>query len=130
MNKRSGPVHVATTRRTYGGKVYETHLLRRSYREGGKVKNETVGNVSHLPPEIIAGIAGTPAYEAAVNNMLLADVQAANEHRLILSALRESGWNMARTAKALGISRATLYEKTRKHGIMRELAGRATDSPL
>ena len=67
MNKRSGPVHVATTRRTYGGKVYETHLLRRSYREGGKVKNETVGNVSHLPPEIIAMIRRALKKESLVN---------------------------------------------------------------
>ena len=28
---------------------YVTHLLRRSYREGGKVKNETLANLSHLP---------------------------------------------------------------------------------
>ena len=67
MNKRSGPVHVATTRRTYGGKVYETHLLRRSYREGGKVKIETVGNVSHLPPEIIAMIRRALKKESLVN---------------------------------------------------------------
>ncbi len=53
MSTRGGAVHVATTRRHYKGKVYETHLLRRSYREGGKVKSETVGNISHLPPELI-----------------------------------------------------------------------------
>ena len=29
--------------------MYETTLLRRSYREGGKVKHETLGNLSHLP---------------------------------------------------------------------------------
>jgi Transposase DDE domain len=46
-------VHVATTRRHYKGKVYETHLLRRSYREDGKVKSETLGNISHLSPELI-----------------------------------------------------------------------------
>lgn len=42
--------------------MYETHLLRRSYREGGKVKTETVGNLSHLPAELIElvrrGLAG------------------------------------------------------------------------
>ena len=58
MPTRDGPVHVATTRRQYKDKVYETHLLRRSYREGGKVKNETVGNLSHLPAEAIALIKG------------------------------------------------------------------------
>lgn len=46
-------MHVVTTRRHYKDKVYETHLLRRSYREGGKVKNETLANLSHLPGEII-----------------------------------------------------------------------------
>ncbi len=46
-------MHVATTRRQHNGKVYESHLLRRSYREDGKVKNETLANLSHLPKETI-----------------------------------------------------------------------------
>ena len=53
MPSRNGAVHVATTKRTYKGKVYETHLLRRSYREGGKVKHQTLGNLSHLPLDLI-----------------------------------------------------------------------------
>ena len=53
MSKRKAAVHVATTRRRYKDRTYETHLLRRTFREGGKVKHETVGNVSHLPPEVI-----------------------------------------------------------------------------
>jgi len=53
MATRGGSVHVSTTRRHYKDKTYETHLLRRSYREDGKVKSETVGNLSHLPPEVI-----------------------------------------------------------------------------
>jgi Transposase DDE domain len=53
MPTRGGSVHVVTTRRHYKDKVYETHLLRRTYREAGKVKNETVGNLSHLPAETI-----------------------------------------------------------------------------
>lgn len=50
---RSGPVHVVTTRRAYKGKVYQTHLLRRTYREDGKVKNETVSNISCLPESVV-----------------------------------------------------------------------------
>jgi hypothetical protein len=53
MTRRHGAVHVVTTSRTYKGTVYQTHLLRRSYREGGRVRNETVGNLSHLPAHII-----------------------------------------------------------------------------
>ena len=56
MAKRGGKVHVATTRRHYNGKEYKTTLLRRSYREGGKVRNETVGNLSHLEEWMIDGL--------------------------------------------------------------------------
>ena len=53
MAQRGGAVHVVTTRRTYKGREYTSHLLRRSYREGNKVRNETLGNLSHLPEEVI-----------------------------------------------------------------------------
>ncbi len=53
MPRRTGAVHVVTTTRKYKGKVYETHLLRRSYRDGATVRNETVGNLSHLPAHVI-----------------------------------------------------------------------------
>jgi hypothetical protein len=56
MAKRTGRVHVAITRRHYKGKTYEAALLRRSYREDGKVKNETLGNISSLAPSEIEGI--------------------------------------------------------------------------
>ena len=53
MASRQGAAHVVTTRRHYKGRVYTTHLLRRSYRVDGKVKNETLGNLSHLPEHLI-----------------------------------------------------------------------------
>lgn len=53
MPRRGGAVHVVTTRRHYKDRVYETHLLRRTYREGGKVKNETLANLSHLPDDLV-----------------------------------------------------------------------------
>jgi transposase len=53
MPARTGTAHVVTTTRSYKGTVYRTHLLRRSYREDGKVKNETLGNLSHLPESLI-----------------------------------------------------------------------------
>ncbi len=53
MSARTGTAHVVTTTRKYKDQVYRTHLLRRSYREDGKVKNETLGNLSHLPDALI-----------------------------------------------------------------------------
>jgi transposase len=54
----TGPFHVVTTRRQGKGREYVAHLLRRSYREGGLVKKETVANLSHLPDEVIELIRG------------------------------------------------------------------------
>ena len=53
MPARTGTAHVVTTTRKYKDQVYRTHLLRRSYREGGTVKNETLGNLSHLPDALV-----------------------------------------------------------------------------
>ena len=53
MPARIGTAHVVTTTRKYKNRVYRTHLLRRSYREAGLVKNETLGNLSHLPEALV-----------------------------------------------------------------------------
>ena len=54
MARRGGRIHVVTNRRVgASGREYVTHLLRRTYREGGKVRNETVGNISHLGEELV-----------------------------------------------------------------------------
>ncbi|MBV9680184.1 MAG: hypothetical protein JO046_00215, partial [Solirubrobacterales bacterium] len=62
--RATSAIHVVTNRRQGKGREYVTHLLRRSYREGGKVRNETVGNISHLPEELVelvrAGLRGEP----------------------------------------------------------------------
>ena len=53
MSRKRRAVHVATIERSYKGKTYTTHLLRRTYREDGKVKHETLGNLSDLPDDAI-----------------------------------------------------------------------------
>jgi Transposase DDE domain len=66
---------VVTTTRHYKDRTYQTHLLRRSYREDGKVKNETVGNLSHLPIEAIdllrRWLAGERFFSAATDLSLV-----------------------------------------------------------
>src|SRR5213083_867159 len=49
----SGAMHVVTNRVRHGEREYTSTLLRRSYREGGKVKKQTLANLSHLPDELI-----------------------------------------------------------------------------
>ena len=49
-------MHVSTTTRRSGESEYKAVLLRRSYRQDGKVKKETLANLSHLPVEAIDAI--------------------------------------------------------------------------
>jgi transposase len=57
-------MHVARTPSKYvdkAGKVrrYESVLVRRTYRDGKKVRHETLANLSKLPPEVIAAVEAT-----------------------------------------------------------------------
>jgi Transposase DDE domain len=94
MPSRGGSVHVVTTRRHYKDTVYETTLLRRTYREAGKVKNETVGNLSHLPPEAIQAIRQILKGEQLVAASSAADVGRSLPHghvALIWQVARQLG---------------------------------------
>ena len=109
MPQRRGAVHVATTRRHYKGKVYETTLLRRSYREGGKVKHETLGNLSHLPAELIElvrrGLTGEtflPVGEAF-------QIESSLPHGQVAAVLG--------TARKLGLERILGRERTRERDL-------------
>jgi transposase len=44
-------MYLETIKTRKGGKLYVSHLVRESYREGGKVKHRTLCNVSKLPAE-------------------------------------------------------------------------------
>ncbi|MGH8873677.1 MAG: IS1634 family transposase [Acidimicrobiia bacterium] len=61
VKRTGGAMHVATTTRRYKDKTYHTHLLRRSVREGTKVRKETLANLSHLPDAAIEAIRGVLA---------------------------------------------------------------------
>ena len=67
MPARNGAVHVATTTRRHKHKTYHTHLLRRTFRQHGKVKHETLGNISHLPDHVIDLVRRALKGESLVN---------------------------------------------------------------
>jgi len=73
MVRTAGAMHVATIRRRHGDKVYESHLIRRSVREGKRVRHETIANVSKLPP------AALEALRRALAGQTLVDAEAAFE---------------------------------------------------
>jgi hypothetical protein len=64
MPRGSGKVHVVKVRRSHVDKQgqrrdYESVYLRRTFRDGAKVRNETVANLSMLPGEAIDAIEAT-----------------------------------------------------------------------
>jgi hypothetical protein len=64
MTAGSGAMHVARNKRTYVAKsgerrVYESVLVRRTYRDGGKVRHETLANLSALPAGAAAAVEAT-----------------------------------------------------------------------
>jgi hypothetical protein len=56
MGKPSGAVHVARVVRKYKDREYVSWLLRRSYRQDGKVKHQTLANLSALPARAISDL--------------------------------------------------------------------------
>ncbi len=59
-------MHVAKVVRKYKDREYVSHLLRRSFRMDGKVRHETLANLSALPPEAIDAVRSVLAGEALV----------------------------------------------------------------
>jgi hypothetical protein len=64
MVKKSGAMHVATVTSRRVDKAgrpreYRSHLVRRTYREDGKVKHQTLANITALPPAAIEAIRAT-----------------------------------------------------------------------
>jgi hypothetical protein len=64
-------MHVATIRKRHVDKagverVYESHLLRRTFRDGGKVRHETLANLSALPAEQVRLLRASLAGQALV----------------------------------------------------------------
>src|SRR6516162_7290314 len=122
MARNSGKVHVVRVKKTgYVNRQgrerdYSSAYLRRTYRDGGKVKNETVANLSALPEHVIdmidAGLKGqqlVPAGEAVTITRSLPHGHVAAVHsmaaRLGLPALLGPAGRQRDLAMALIISR-------------------------
>src|SRR5512146_990420 len=56
MARQSAAMHVVTSKRRHRDREYETTLVRRSYRDGDRVRKQTLANLSHLPPQAIDAV--------------------------------------------------------------------------
>jgi len=86
--KRGGSAHVATIKtKGKGGTVYTSHLLRRSFREGGKVRHENLGNLSHLPPAVIEAVRSMLAGKVLVDLDEAFDIESSLGHGHVAAVL-------------------------------------------
>jgi len=95
MIKVKTAVHVVTTERHYKGKTYRSHLLRRSYRENGEVKKETVANLTSLGDEIVSLIRKSLRGEQVTDVTEAFEVVASPHHghvKAVISAMRRLGF--------------------------------------
>lgn len=73
--------------------------------------------IKDLPTAVSSSSPTVPFESSACRSQVstLADI----ERNLIIESLEQNKWNMAKTAKLLGISRANLYEKAKKFNLSR-----------
>ncbi|WP_369737806.1 IS1634 family transposase [Mycobacterium servetii] len=100
MPRQQGRVHVVRVRKTHVDKQgqrrqYTSAYLRRTYRDGAAVRNETVANLSMLPPESVDAI------EATLKGQTL--VPAGSEFSIVRSLPHGHVAAVAAVARQLGL---------------------------
>jgi transcriptional regulator of acetoin/glycerol metabolism len=95
--------------------------LRNALRTAAALCSDHIIRLSNLPQEIVdpAEPPSVPATDAAQATTLEAPIPTLQgaERAALVRTLQQYDWNVSRAARALGISRNTLYRKFRKHGI-------------
>ena len=110
MPKRGGSVHVATIKtKGTGGQVYISHLLRRSYREDGRVRHENLGNLSHLPEAAIEAVRRVLSGETLVSAEDRFQVERSLPHGHVAAVLG--------TVRALDLDRLLSREPSRERDL-------------
>jgi transposase len=94
--------YVDTARKKKNGKVYERHLLRKAYRENGKIKRVTIANISSCSPEEIFAI------KLALKHKHDLSALCSVKDSVSLSLGKSIGavWVLYQVAKRLGIEQA------------------------
>lgn len=73
--------------------------------------------VEHLPPEFLSAAFDEHSEKMKIDIISENFTEPGSEKGSILATLEKTDWNKAKTARLLGISRATLYSKLLKYGI-------------
>ena len=88
---RHAGMYVESPSKTYRARngqtrTYRTHLLRRSYRDGGKVKKETLANLSALPDSAVAALKASLSGSVLVDAGDMFDIERSLPHGHVAAA--------------------------------------------
>ena len=102
-------MHVVTIKRRHGEREYASTLVRRSIREGKRVRKETVANLSGLPAEAIEAVRRVLAGETLVSAEEAFQVESSLPHGHVAAVLG--------TARRLGLERLLARERSRERDL-------------
>ena len=92
-------MHIVINKAKHGKKIYNSILLRESYRENGKVKKRTIANLSNCPSEEIEAIKLALQYKAELGSLINVKEDVHLKEGLSVGA----AWTVYQLAKRLGI---------------------------
>jgi len=95
-------MHIVENKSKQGKKIYQSVLLRESYREDGKVKKRTNANLSHCSPEEISAIKFALKNKDDLSNLVHLDDDIKLQEGLSVGAV----WVLYQIAKRIGIEDA------------------------
>src|SRR6266542_383073 len=102
-------MHVVTIKRRHGEREYESTLVRRSVREGKRVRKETIANLSRLPAEAIEAVRRVLAGETLVSSAEAFAIERSLPHGHVAAVLG--------TARKLGLERLLGRDRTRERDL-------------
>ena len=91
MSEKQPAMHVAKIERRHGERVYTSYLVRRSVREGGRVRHVTVANVSKLPPAALEALRRALAGETLLAPAEAFRVERSLPHGHVAAVLQMAG---------------------------------------
>jgi len=95
-------MHIVENKSKQGKKIYQSILLRESYRENGRVKKRTIANLSHSSPEEIAAIRIALKYKDDLPNLVHLGDDIKLQEGLSVGAV----WVLYQIARRIGIEEA------------------------
>ena len=102
-------MHVVTIKRRHGEREYASTLVRRSIREGKRVRKETVANLSRLPAEAVEAVRRALAGETLVAAEEAFAIERSLPHGHVAAVLG--------TARRLGLERLLGRERSRERDL-------------